>query len=454
MGSTVFDSVLFRDMFGTAEMRAVFSDEALIGRYLEVEAALARAQARCGVVPKDAAAEIDAAARAIAVDYDRLRRETEIVGYPILPLVHQLAAAAGEAGRYVHWGATTQDIMDTANVLQIRAALEIVARDLRELHGILADLARKHRDTPMAGRTHLQQAAPVTFGYKVAVWLSSIDRHIERVDQALPRILVGQFAGAVGTLASVGDGGLAMQQALCEELRLHQPMITWHVARDGFAEAVGLLGLVTGTLGKIATDVMLMSATEFGEVSEPFVPGRGASSTMPQKRNPISSELMLAAAKAVRQHVAVMLDGMIHDFERATGPWHLEWVSLPESFLLTAASLASARFMLAGLVVHESRMRDNLGLTHGLVVAEAVMMAGAPKLGRQRSHDVVYQACREAIEGGRQLADVLAGMPEIVTAVGGLDAVRRHCDPSTYLGLSGAMVDRALALVRDVRTPA
>ena len=444
MASTVFDSALFRDMFGTAEMRDVFSDEALVGRYLEAEAALARAQARVGVVPKDAAEAIDLASRSLNIDYDKLRHETEIVGYPILPLVHQLSAAAGEAGRFVHWGATTQDIMDTGNVLQIRAALSIVERDLSELRNILADMARKYRDTPMAGRTHLQQALPVTFGYKAAVWLSSIDRHIERIEQARPRVLVGEFSGAAGTLASIGEGGLQMQKLFCEELGLNQPSITWHVARDGITEAVTLLGLITGTLGKIATDVMMMSATEFGELSEPFVPGRGASSTMPQKRNPISSELMLAAAKAVRQHVATMLDGMIHDFERATGPWHLEWVSLPESFLLTASSLANAKFMLAGLVVHDRRMRENLDLTHGLIVAEAVMMALAPKLGRQHAHEIVYEACRKAIEGGGQLADILAKMPEIVDALGGVDAIRHHCDPVNYLGLSGEMVDRVL----------
>ena len=451
MPSTVFDSALFRDMFGTAEMRAVFSDEALVGRYLETEAALARAQARVGVVPQSAADAISAAALAVVINFDKLRQQTEIVGYPILPLVHQLSEAAGEAGRYVHWGATTQDIMDTANVLQIRSALGIVARDLAEVRDRLADLARKYRDTPMAGRTHLQQALPITFGYKAAVWLSSIDRHIERVEQALPRILVGEFAGAAGTLASIGEGGLEMQKFFCEELGLGQPAMTWHVARDGFAEAVTLLGLVTGTLGKIATDIMMMSATEFGEVSEPFVPGRGASSTMPQKRNPISSELMLAAAKAVRQHVATMLDGMIHDFERATGPWHLEWLSLPESFLLTASSLANAKFMLAGLVVHERRMRENLDLTHGLIVAEAVMMAAAPKLGRQHAHDVVYDACRKAIEGGGQLADILADMPEIVEALGSVDAIRHHCDPANYLGLSGQMVDRALGVAARMK---
>ncbi len=449
MGSTVFDSVLFRDMFGTAEMRAVFTDEALVGRYIEAEVALARAQARLGVVPQEAAKAIEAAAKSITIDFDKLRHETEIVGYPILPLVHQLSAAAGEAGRYVHWGATTQDIMDTANVLQIRAALAIVTRDLREVRDILRAMAKKYRDTPMAGRTHLQQALPVTFGYKAAVWLSSVDRHIERIEQALPRILLGEFSGAAGTLASVGEGGLEMQKLFCDELGLHQPSITWHVARDGIAEAVTLLGLITGTLGKIATDVMLLSSSEFGEVSEPFVPGRGASSTMPQKRNAISSELMLAAAKAVRQHVATMLDGMIHDLERATGPWHLEWVSLPESFLLTASSLANAKFMLAGLVVHDKRMLENLDLTRGLIVAEAVMMAAAPKLCRQHAHDVVYDACRKAIESGGRLADILVDVPEITEALGGEAAIRQHCDPANYLGLCGPMVDRVLDMGKN-----
>src|ERR1700692_1751866 len=271
LASTVFDSALFRDMFGTAEMREVFSDEALVGRYLEAEAALARAQARAGVVPQEAAQAIDAPSRCINATYDKLRHETEIVGYPILPLVHQLAAAAGDAGRFVHWGATTQDIMDTANVLQIRAALAIVERDLKEIGDILAGMAMKYRDTPMAGRTHLQQALPVTFGYKAAVWLSSIDRHIERIEQARPRVLVGEFSRAAGTLASIGEGGLQMQKLFCEELGLNQSSIAWHVARDGIAEAVTLLGLITGTLGKIATDVMMMASTEFGEVSEPFV---------------------------------------------------------------------------------------------------------------------------------------------------------------------------------------
>lgn len=446
MAATPLASALFRDMVGTAAMRAVFDDAALVRRCLEAEAALARAEARLGVIPAEAGRAIETAARTIALDWDRLRRETEIVGYPIIALVHQLAEAAGEAGRYVHWGATTQDIMDTATVLQLRAALDLVAADLEALRGILAGLARAHRDTPMAGRTHLQQALPVTFGYKAAVWLSMLDRHAERLTQLRPRVAMGQFAGAAGTLASLGPQGFAVQAAFCEELGLAVPPITWHVARDGIAETVCLLGLVTGSLGKIATDIALMMATEFGgEVMEPFVPGRGASSTMPQKRNPISCELILATAKAVRQQVGLALDAMLADFERATGPWHLEWLAVPEAFILTAGCLAQARFMLAGLEVHPDRMRANLALSRGLIAAEAVMMAAAPALGRQRAHDLVYEACRAAHAHDLPLAEAVSRFPELVEALGGPAAVAARCDPVNYLGLAPAMVDRLLA---------
>jgi 3-carboxy-cis,cis-muconate cycloisomerase len=442
--TTVLDSALFRDAFGTPAMRAVFSDVATIARYVEVEVALAKAEARCGVIPQNAADEIARRASAESLDFDLLRQETDNVGYPILPLVHQLVKQCGEAGRYVHWGATTQDIMDTATVLQIRAGLALVEADIAALRTILADLARKHRDTPMAGRTHLQQALPVTFGYKAAIWLAMFDRHAQRLAELKPRVLVGQFAGAAGTLASLGEDGFAVQEALCAELRLGVPVSTWHVARDGFAEVLNFFALVTGTLGKIAVDIMIMASTEFAEVYEPFVPGRGASSTMPQKRNPISSELMLAAAKAVRQHAGLMTDAMIHDFERATGPWHAEWIAIPESFVLTAGALHQARFALGGLIVDSKRMAQNLAMSRGLIVAEAVMMQMAPFTGRQEAHDVVYAACRVVNEQGGTLAEVLL---RDATVTGHFDraAVERMTDPANYLGLAPAMVDRVIA---------
>lgn len=442
--TTVIDSLLFRDAFGTPAMRAVFSDHALVRRYIDVEVALAKAEAACGVIPAEAAERIAASCSFDGLDFDLLRRETDNVGYPILPLVHQLVHQCGEAGRFVHWGATTQDIMDTANVLQIRDGLALVEADVDAVRRILADLARKHRDTPMAGRTHLQQALPVTFGYKAAIWLAMLDRHAERLAQAKPRVLVGQFAGAAGTLASLGERGLAVQEAFCRELGLGVPVSTWHVARDGFAEVVNLLALITGSLGKIALDVMIMASTEFAEVYEPFVTGRGASSTMPQKRNPISSELMLAASKGVRQQAGLMLDAMVQDFERATGPWHAEWLAIPESFVLAAGALHQAKFALGGLEVDTAQMRRNLGLSRGLIVAEAVMMALAPHTGRQQAHDLVYAACRTVNERGGTLAEALAAVPEI-TAHFDIGAIARLTDPANYLGAAPQMVDRVLA---------
>jgi 3-carboxy-cis,cis-muconate cycloisomerase len=445
MASTAFDSVLFRDFFGTEAMRAVFSDDSLIGRYLGVEAALARAQARLGIVPEAAARAIAAKARAELIDRERLERETARVGYPILPLVRQLAELCdGGLGEYAHWGATTQDIMDCAAAMQVRDALDLLEADLVAVGEALAKLAKNHRDTAMAGRTHLQHALPITFGYKAAVWLAAIDRHRERLAELRPRACVGQFGGAAGTLASLGDKGLDVRRELMKELGLSEPVVTWHAMRDGLAEAVTFLGLVTGTLGKIATDIMLMMQTEVAEVFEPFAHGRGASSTMPQKRNPIGCELILAAAKAVRQQVALMLDAMVQDHERATGPWHAEWLALPESFLLTASALRQARFLLEGLEVDAKKMRANLGATGGLIVAEAVMMGLAPALGRQRAHDLVYDACRRALDTGTPFLDVLKAEPDVTANLSNVD-LAALVEPANYVGLAAAMVDSVLA---------
>jgi 3-carboxy-cis,cis-muconate cycloisomerase len=451
MAIGVLDSAIFADMFGTPAMRGVFGDEAFLARCVEVEAALARAQGRLGIITAEAGDAITRAASALtsgrrALDFARLKKETETVGYPILPLVRQLAECAGDYGRYIHWGATTQDIMDTAVVLQIRAGLALVDEDLTAVRRHLADLARRYRDTPMAGRTHLQHALPVTFGYKAAVWLSALDRHADRLCELRPRVLLAQFGGAAGTLASLGNGeeSLKTRAALASELALGDPPITWHVTRDGIAETVQMLALLLGSLGKIALDVMLMSATEFGEAAEPFVAGRGSSSTMPQKRNPISCELILAAAKVLRQQAGLVLDAMITDFERGTGPWHVEWVALPEAFGYAAGALNQARFMLGGLIVDGRRMAQNLGMTHGLIVAEAVMMGLAPHTGRNEAHDLVYDACRSAIETDRPLLDVLLETPAVAGPLGAAK-LQALTDPANYLGAAPAMVDRMLA---------
>ena len=444
MASTVFDSAIFRDAFGSPAMRAIFSDKALVARYVEVEVALAKVQGALGLIPADAAAQIAKGATTLQPDMAKLKTETDLVGYPIVGIVHQLQKVCGDAGRYLHWGATTQDIMDMATVLQVRAALDLIDADLKAVADDFAKLADKHRATVMAGRTHLQHALPTTFGLKVAVWLSMIDRHRERLAQMRPRVLMGQFGGAAGTLASLKDKGLAVHDALMIELKLATPTVPWHVARDGLAEAVSFLGLVTGTLGKIATDVMLLMQTEVGEAFEPFMPGRGSSSTMPQKRNPISAELMAASARSVRQDVGLMLDSLAGaDHERATGPWHLEWIALPRAFITTGGALTQAKFLAGGLIVDTQRMRKNLDMTGGLIVAEAVMMALAEKIGRGPAHDCVYAACRKSLDGGTMLLDELRKEPKVTSAIDAA-TLERLVDPAHYLGAASAMIDRVL----------
>ena len=445
MAATIIDSRIFGDIFSTGKMRAVFSDETRIGYYLDIEAALALVQARLGIIPQEAADEIRRHCRLEAIDMAKLKAQTERIGYPVLGVVQQLVALSQRGlGEWCHWGATTQDITDTATVMQIRAALALVEQDLEALAGSLAGLGRRHRDTPMVARSNLQHAVPITFGYKAAVLLSGVHRHLERLKELRPRALVGEFGGAAGNLSSLGRDGLKVQAALMAELGLGQPEIAWHTMRDSIAEVGCFLGLVTGTLGKVATDIKLMMQTEVAEAYEPFAEGRGSSSTMPQKRNPISCAYIHACVSMVRQHVPALLDAMVEDHERSTGPWEIEWIALPEIFCLSAGALAQARFLLGGLVIDEKRMRQNVDATGGLIMSEAVMMGLGPSLGRQRAHDLVYDICREVIASGRPFLDLLAEHREIAPHLDRA-ALAKLLEPSNYLGLCGEMVDRLLA---------
>src|SRR6201999_2527214 len=372
--------------------------------------------------------------------------ETERIGYPVLPVVAQLVKLCKDGlGEWCHWGATTQDITDTATIMQIREALDIIEKDIKDISDALAALAKKYRNTPMAGRSNVQQAVPITFGYKCATYLAAFERHKQRLAQLKERTFVFEFGGAAGTLSSLGKDGLRTQVELAKELDLAQPEIAWHTVRDRIAEAGCFLGLLTGLCGKIALDVKLMMQTEVEEVYEPFHEGRGSSSTMPQKRNPISSVYITALTSVVRQHVAALLDAMVEDHERATGPWEIEWIVLPEIFSLSAGALAQTRFLLEGLQVDEKRMRANLDITRGLIVSEAVMMGLGPHLGRQYAHDLVYDICRKVIATGRPLLDLLAEDKEIAKHMGRAE-LAKLVDPANYLGVAGEMVDRVLAL--------
>ena len=445
MPTSLHDPGIFGNSFSAEAMRAIFSDTARLQYYLDIEAALARVQARLGIIPADAADEIVRHCRAELIDMEKLRIDTERIGYPVLPVVQQLVGLCRDGlGEWCHWGATTQDITDTATILAIRDALNLVEDDLRAIAGSLAELAAKYRDTPMAGRSNLQQATPITFGYKCAVLLAGFQRHLTRLAELRPRVLVGQFSGATGTLASLGADGFKVQEALMVELGLGQPEIAWHTMRDGIAEVGCFLGLVTGTLGKISTDVKLLMQTEVEEVFEPFHAGRGSSSTMPHKRNPVASAYIHACVSMVRQNVAALLEAMVQDHERATGTWQIEWIAVPEIFQLSSGALMQTRRLVAGLQVDPVRMRANLDLTKGLTQSEAVMMGLGPALGRQRAHDLVYDICRAVAAGHGTFLDLLAGHPEIAPHMG-RDQLARFLDPANYVGLSGEMVDRVLA---------
>ncbi len=439
------DGAVLGALYGTNAMRAAMGEHAFLQRMLDVEAALARAQARLGIIPAEAARVITAAADASRLDLAAMAAATRNTGYPVVGLVKQLSALAGpDAGRWTHWGATTQDIMDTAVVLQVRDGLRLIEADLRATTAAFATMAAAHRDTVMAGRTHLQHALPVTFGYKVAVWLSPLLASLDALPRVRDRALRLSFGGAAGTLASLGGQGLAVSRELATELTLAESDIPWHVARDGLAEAVCWLGILCGTLSKIATDVMLMMQTELAEVSEPHVRGRGGSSTMPQKRNPIACEYVLSQSRGVHALVPQVLAGMAQDFERGTGPWQTELLALPQAFLLAHGALSQARFIAEGLVVDPARMRRNVDATGGLIVSEAVMMGLAPVFGRGDSHHIVNDACDLAIAEGIGLTTALMRDARVSARLDEA-AIAKMTDPAAYLGSAGEFVDRVLA---------
>lgn len=438
------DSALLGPLFARPELKDIFSDTARLRAMLAVEAALAKAEARAGVIPEDAAREIARNCRTDAFDLDALGAAAARAGNPVIPMVAALTALCGGAGRFVHWGATSQDVMDTALVLQLRAALGAAGESLDELVAALAALARRHRDDPMAGRSFMQQALPVTFGFKVAGWLSALMRARARLGELRPRLLVVQLGGAVGTLAALAGQGRQVREALARELGLGVPDMPWHSARDRFAELACQFALICGTLAKMARDIALLMQSEIAEVSEPVEAGRGGSSTMPHKRNPVAATAILAACEQVQALSPVMMRAMGQEHERGAGGWHAEWLALPEIVVYGASALDGMRALAEGLVVDAARMRDNLDLTCGLIMAEAVTMALAPKLGRLAAHEKVAEACREAIAQSRHLAAVLAEDAEVADAIGG-DGLKRLFDPAAYTGEAGAFVDAVAA---------
>jgi 3-carboxy-cis,cis-muconate cycloisomerase len=437
----VLDSAIFSPLFSDAEISALLTDEAFVSALVEVEAALARAQARVGVIPAAAAEQISRV-KAADIDITALTKGTIRSGFPIIALVQQIRRQAGEeAEPYVHWGATTQDIMDIASVLQMRAAIELFQHDIREIIRRLSELAQRHRTTVMAGRTHGKQALPITFGLKVASWIVPMLRHAERLDEILPRLLVVQFGGAAGTLAALGNKGLAVSEALADELKLAVPVMSWHAQRDSLVEFGSWLSLVTGCLGKMAQDVILLAQTEVGEVAESGEQGRGGSSTMPQKSNPITSELMLAAARTNASLLSALHQAQIHEHERATHGWQVEWLTLPQMMMLTGGALKHALDLAQNLQVDVAAMRTNMARANDVVLAEAAVFALAKAMPRPKAEELVKNACAIAISEARPLIDVVK---EMATGARGAVDWQAMADPANYLGETEKIIDGVL----------
>lgn len=435
-------------LFTTDAMRAVFSDDAFVARMLDFEAALARAEATTGVIPAGAADAIALCCESASPDIPALRSAARTAGNLAIPFVAALTRDVGardaQARGYVHWGATSQDVQDTAVVLQLRTALSLVAGDVDRVCIALRVQVDRHRDTLMAGRTWLQQALPVTLGLKLAGTLDAMLRHRARLAALRDEVAVLQFAGAAGTLASLGSAGPAVASALARELDLRVASAPWHTQRDRLCEVATTLGILVASLGKLARDLSLLSQSEVGEAFEAAAAGRGGSSTLPHKRNPVSAAIVLAAAIRVPNLVATMLTAALQEHERGLGNWPAEWETLPEIVLLTAGALDAAAYAVEGLEVDAARMRANLDLLHGLALAEAVQMALAPTLGRDVAHQIVGAASRVAVAERRHLRDVLAADARVSAVLDG-PALAALFDPARYLGATATLIDAVLA---------
>jgi 3-carboxy-cis,cis-muconate cycloisomerase len=445
-------SPLLAPMLSSAAMRAACDDVAALQNMLDFEAALARAEAAIGVIPNAAVGPITKACEAESFDLAALADAATRSGNLAIPLVKALTAnvakADAEAARYVHWGATSQDVIDTGAMLGLRAGIDVLLADIdRALDGFAA-LARRHRDTAVVARTWLQHALPMPFGLKLAEYAAALHRSRARLKRLRSETLTLQFGGAAGTLAALGDKGWQVAERLADELKLPLPEAPWHTHRDRIAEAASVLAILAGTCGKIARDVSLMMQTDVGEAFEPSGEGRGGSSTMPHKRNPVAAASALAAATMAPNLAATIFAAQVQDHERSAGPWHAEWPTLPTLLLITSGGLAAIVDIAQGLEVDAARMRQNLDATDGLIMAEAVAMRLAEKIGKSDAHHLVEAASKTAVKDKKHLRDVLSAEAK-VTAQLGPDEIAKLFEPMAYQGASQALIDRLLASLDD-----
>jgi 3-carboxy-cis,cis-muconate cycloisomerase len=445
-------SPLLAPLLSSAAMRAVCDDVACLQHMLDFEAALARAEAATGVIPQAAAGPIANACKADAFDLAALADAATRSGNLAIPLVKALTArvakAAPDAARYVHWGATSQDVIDTATMLTLRRGIDALLADIGRAISGFAKLAQLHRNTAVVARTWLQHALPMPFGLKLAEYAAALHRSRVRLQQLRRESLALQFGGAAGTLAALGDKGMLVAESLANELQLPLPEAPWHTHRDRLAEAASVMAIIAGTCGKIARDIQLMMQTDVAEAFEPAGEGRGGSSTMPHKRNPVAAATALAAATMAPNLAATIFAAQVQDHERSAGPWHAEWPTLPSLLLVTSGGLAAIVDIAEGLEVDVARMRVNLDATGGLIMAEAVAMALAEKIGKAEAHHLVEAASKRAVAAKEGLRDMLT-RDSRVTAHLSADRLAKLFEPLAYQGVSQALIDRLLASLDD-----
>jgi 3-carboxy-cis,cis-muconate cycloisomerase len=429
-------------------MRVTFSDTHFLECMIQFELSLARALVKAGIAPPSAVTAIQQNSNPSLFNIEQIAAQARLAGNVAIPFVKSLTVLAEktdrEGAKFVHWGATSQDVLDTALVLQLREALAQFDSALGKLADALARLAELHKATTLAGRTWLQQGPPVTFGLKAAGWLSAVERDRARLHATAKHVQVLQFGGAVGTLAALGPRGHDVAVTLAEELKLELPDIPWHTNRDTIVEVATNLGLLTGTLGKIARDVSLLMQTEVGEALEPAEAGRGGSSAMPHKRNPVGSAVVLAASLRVPGLVSTMLTAMVQEHERGLGGWQAEWETLPEICQLSAGALAHTVSIVTGLEIDKHQMEKNLQATHGLIFAEAVAVVLGKKLGRSAAHELVEAACLRATKNSQHLREVLLVDPEVSKHLSPSE-IDQLFRPENYLGSAERFIQQVLS---------
>lgn len=450
-GSHMIDSLIFRDVYGTETMRDIFKDTTVMQNWLDIEVALAETQSELGIIPKEAAIEIRKKCKVELLDLDEIRINISKIGHSLVPTLRAVEAICENGyGEYIHLGVTTQDILDTGHMMSIKRAYDVIYQDLLDIEVILMNMIIDHRDTLMIGRTHGQHALPITFGFKVASWAGEVRRHIERMEEARERVLVGEICGAVGSMAGFNEHALEVSNKTIEKVGLNVPDIAWQSSRDRIVEITNILALACASFGKIANEIVNSQKTEMSELAEGFTKGQVGSSTMPHKRNPGLSEGIVTLSKVVKSSAYLTYESMYSEHERDGALWKIEWLSVGETMITAGGVIAKSKKLLENLVVFEDKMRSNVNMLKGLILSEPLMLALGEKLGKQTAHEIIYEISMETFEQDEEFAEMLLKNENVKNNFT-RDEIKNILDPAGYLGQCGYFCDKVVNIIKEAR---